>query len=154
MPIVMLMGNVTARAIGRNNPGSACGTVIFMAAGTAIYEALAANTPKTNLLAISSVTRELSTAKMDPLINGTTMAKMNGNQPKAKNDFNFLPLVMPISNKKMAKNPLNKSLVNGLIPSACFVLAKNPMTKLPNISNTLPLVKECAMTDPVFILFS
>ena len=34
--MVMLTGKVTASAIGKNNPGLAFGTVIFMAAGTAI----------------------------------------------------------------------------------------------------------------------
>lgn len=34
MPNVMLNGKVTAKAIGKNNPGLALGTAIFMAAGT------------------------------------------------------------------------------------------------------------------------
>lgn len=69
-------------------------------------------------------------------------ANRNGNQPKEKNAFIFFPLLIPISNKKIAKNPLNKSFVNGLIPSACFVSAMNPMSKLPKINKTLPLVNE------------
>jgi hypothetical protein len=32
----MFMGNVTASAIGKNSPGLALGTVIFIAAGTAM----------------------------------------------------------------------------------------------------------------------
>jgi len=36
IPIVMLKGKVTAKAIGRYNDGFACGTAIFMAAGTAM----------------------------------------------------------------------------------------------------------------------
>ena len=32
----MFTGKVTAKAMGKNNPGFAFGTVIFMAAGTAI----------------------------------------------------------------------------------------------------------------------
>jgi hypothetical protein len=36
MPMVMFTGKVTARAMGRNSPGLALGTDIFMAAGTAI----------------------------------------------------------------------------------------------------------------------
>jgi hypothetical protein len=36
MPMVMLMGKVTAKAMGKNNPGLAFGTEIFMAAGTAM----------------------------------------------------------------------------------------------------------------------
>lgn len=43
----------------------------------------------------------------------------------------------------MDKNPLNKSLVNGVIPSACFAFAEYPMIKLPNIKSTLAFVKEC-----------
>ena len=41
--MVILIGKVIARAIGKKSPGLDCGTEIFMAAGTAIYEALAAN---------------------------------------------------------------------------------------------------------------
>ena len=51
--MVILSGKVTAKAIGKNNPGFAFGTAIFIAAGTAIYEALAANTAKINRLATS-----------------------------------------------------------------------------------------------------
>ena len=36
MPKVILSGNVIAKAMGKYRPGLACGTVIFMAAGTAI----------------------------------------------------------------------------------------------------------------------
>lgn len=35
-PIVILIGKVTARAIGRKSPELALGTEIFIAAGTAI----------------------------------------------------------------------------------------------------------------------
>ena len=77
-----------------------------------------------NRLDISWVINELNNATIQPFTIGITMAKITGNQPKDKNVFNFLPLVTPISSKKMARNPLNKSLVNGLIPSACLALAK------------------------------
>lgn len=56
MPIVMFIGKVTASAIGKNSPGLAFGVVIFIAAGTAMYDALAANMAKMNLLPISCVT--------------------------------------------------------------------------------------------------
>ena len=52
----------------------------------------------------------------------------------------------------MAKNPLNKSFVNGFIPSACLAFDKNPITKLPKINNTLPLVSECFTTLGILIL--
>ena len=104
-----------------------------------------------NLLVISLVTNELNKATKLPLMSGINIAKTIGNQPKEKNAFNFLPLVIPISNKKMARNPLKRSLVNGLIPSACFALAKKPIIKLPKISNTLPLVNECLIAVPFFI---
>lgn len=41
--MVTLKGKVTASAMGTYNPTLALGAAIFMAAGTAIYEALAAN---------------------------------------------------------------------------------------------------------------
>ena len=148
----MFTGKVTASAIGRYNPGFACGTVIFIAAGTAIYEALAAKTANINLFVTSVVTNELNNANKHPFINGTITANTTGNNPNEKNAFSFLPLVMPMSKRKMARNPLNKSLVNGLIPSACFAFAIKPITKLPKINNTLPFVKECFITDGILIL--
>jgi len=102
---------------------------------------------------MSVVTYELTKAITDPFTKGIINAKRKGNHPKEKNDFSFLPLVTPISRRKIAKNPLKRSLVKGLIPSACLVLAKNPITKLPRISKTLPLVKECFITELIFILF-
>jgi hypothetical protein len=42
IPMVIFIGKVTASAIGKKSPGFALGTEIFIAAGTAIYEALAA----------------------------------------------------------------------------------------------------------------
>ena len=48
MPIVILIGKVMARAIGINRPGFDFGAAIFMAAGTAMYEALAANIENIN----------------------------------------------------------------------------------------------------------
>lgn len=84
MPIVMFTGNVTASAIGKNNPGLAFGADIFIAAGTAIYEALAAKIAKINLFEGSEVTNELSIANAEPLISGISNAKINGNHPKEK----------------------------------------------------------------------
>ena len=124
MPIVILIGKVMASAIGKKSPGFDWGTDIFIAAGTAIYEALAARIAKMNLLEISCVINELNNATIQPFTIGITMAKIIGNHPKDKNVFNFLPLVTPMSSKKIARNPLNNSLVNGLIPSACLALAK------------------------------
>ena len=147
---MIFIGKVTASAIGKKSPGFALGTVIFIAAGTAIYEALAASTAKIKRLVMSVVTNELSTANRQPLNKGIRIAKRKGNHPKEKNDLSFRPLVIPISNRNIARNPLNRSLVKGSIPWACFSLAKKPITKLPRISNTLPFVKECLMT----VLFS
>ena len=121
--MVILIGKVTASAIGKKSPGLALGAEIFMAAGTAIYEALAASMANINRLLMSGVTKALNQAIRLPLINGMKMAKIIGNQPNEKNAFNFLPLVIPMSKRKIARKPLNKSLVKGLIPSACLALA-------------------------------
>ena len=83
------MGNVIASAIGKYRPGLAFGTVIFIAAGTAIYEALAARTAKINLFVTSVVTTELSSAKTQPFTNGMIIANTNGNKPNEKNDVSF-----------------------------------------------------------------
>ena len=149
--MVMFTGKLTAKAMGKKSPGLACGAEIFIAAGTAIYEALAARTAKINLLEGSWVTKLLSIAIQEPLIKGIAIANRNGNQPKEKNALSLRPLLMPISKRNMAKNPLNKSLVNGLMPSACFALATKPMSKLPKIKSTLPLVMECLKTVDFFM---
>ena len=44
-----------ANVMGKNNPGLAFGATIFIAAGTAIYEALAAKIAKMNLFPMSFV---------------------------------------------------------------------------------------------------
>lgn len=46
--MVIFTGNVIAKAMGKNNPGLALGAEIFIAAGTAMYDALAASTAKIN----------------------------------------------------------------------------------------------------------
>ena len=81
MPRVILNGKVTAKAIGKNNPGLAFGTVIFIAAGTAIQEALAARIANINRLETSLVTKELMYAVMHPFISGISIAKRKGNHP-------------------------------------------------------------------------
>ena len=75
-------------------------------------------------LVMSRVTKELNIAIILPLKRGIIMAKIIGNQPNEKNAFNFLPLAIPMSKRKMARKPLKRSFVNGLIPSACLALAK------------------------------
>lgn len=57
MPMVMFTGKVTAKAIGKNKPGLAFGTEIFMAAGTAMYDALAAKMANMKRFAGSGVGR-------------------------------------------------------------------------------------------------
>ena len=55
IPILMLKGKVMASAIGKKIPSLAFGTASLIAAGTAIYEALAASTVNNNLFPILSV---------------------------------------------------------------------------------------------------
>lgn len=105
IPTVIFIGKVTASAMGSNKPGFDLGAAIFMAAGTAIYDALAARIPKMNRLDASWVTSTLAQEKKQPLTSGTITANKNGNHPNEKKDFRFLPLVIPISSRNMAKNP-------------------------------------------------
>lgn len=56
IPTVMLKGKVTPKAIGTYRPGSAFGAAKRIAAGTAIYEALAASIANIKRLPISFVT--------------------------------------------------------------------------------------------------
>ena len=119
----MFTGKVTASAIGKKSPGFALGTDIFIAAGTAVYDALPAKTANINRFVMSSVITELKIAIILPLTKGIIIAKMNWNHPNEKNTFSFLSLVTPISRRKTARKPLKRSLVNGFIPSACLALA-------------------------------
>ena len=67
MPIVIFIGNVTASAIGKNKPMFAFGTDIFIAAGTAMYEALAAKIENMNIQnMISQVTVTVSLTGISP----------------------------------------------------------------------------------------
>lgn len=139
----MLKGNVIASAIGMYKLGLALGTAIFIAAGTAMYEALAARIAKSNRFPVASIKKPLSRATIIPLNRGIAMAKTRANHPFFIKTDSFSPLVIPISSKNTAKNPLKISVVKGLIPSAWASLAKKPITKLPNMSNTLPLNNAC-----------
>lgn len=80
-PIVMLTGKVTANAMGTNSPELACGTEIFIAAGTAIYDALAASIANMNLFVGSSVTDALIYANRQPFAKGIRIANGTGNAP-------------------------------------------------------------------------
>ena len=81
MPREMLNGKVMASAIGTYNPGLALGAASFMAAGTAMYEALAARIENIKRLEGSLVTRLLMSAAAIPFISGITIAKTTVNQP-------------------------------------------------------------------------
>ena len=81
IPTVRFTGKVTASAIGRKMPGLAFGAASFMAAGTAMYEALAARTESRNLFPGSSVTRLLKKATKLPLMSGMTTANKAVNHP-------------------------------------------------------------------------
>ena len=81
----MFTGKVIASAIGKKSPGLALGTEIFIAAGTAIYDALAARIAKIKRLEVSCTTTELKYAITHPLMSGIKIAKIKGYQPKEKN---------------------------------------------------------------------
>lgn len=70
-----------------------------MAAGTAMYDGLAAKIANRNWLPIESVIRGLIAAIIQPLTNGVTMAKTAVKMPFFKNAANFFPLVIPMSTK-------------------------------------------------------
>jgi hypothetical protein len=55
-PIVKLNGKVSPKAMGKYSPGSALGAASFIAAGTAMYEPLAANTESIKRSALELVT--------------------------------------------------------------------------------------------------
>jgi len=59
MPMVIFTGNVTAKAIGIYKLGFALGTTNLIAAGTAMYEALAPNIENRNWFDSLAVTNLL-----------------------------------------------------------------------------------------------
>ena len=150
--MVILKGKVTPNAMGIYNPGSELGAAILMAAGTAMYEALAASIEKMKRFPMSCIKNPEVYATRQPLIAGTTIANILKNKPYFLKEDILLAVTIPISNKNKAKKPLKISVVNGLIPSACLLSAIIPIIKLPKIIKTLPLVIECLIILDVFSL--
>ena len=68
--MVMLKGKVTPNAIGIYSPGSELGAAILIAAGTAMYEALAARIEKIKRLPMSCIKNPDVYATTQPLIAG------------------------------------------------------------------------------------
>ena len=93
MPNVMFTGNVTASAIWIYKPGFALVTDIRMAAGTAMYEALAAKMEISSRSPIESKKKLLSTAIIEPFTSGVITANRIGERPFFYNPLNFFPLV-------------------------------------------------------------
>lgn len=141
IPSEMLKGKVIASAIGTYSPGFAL--VSFQ------QDALAAKIDKIKRLDGSEVTKLLMSAAAMPLTNEIAIAKITGNQPHLLKTPRPSPLTMPISSKKITKNPLKRSVVNGFIPRACSSLARNPIRRLPKMSNTLPLLSEWPIIRPI-----
>ncbi len=56
--MITFIGNVIPRAIGKYRLGLAFGAMVFMAAGTAMYEALAPSMANSNWFPTPSVIRE------------------------------------------------------------------------------------------------
>ena len=81
IPIVIFNGNVNPNAIGTYNPGSDFGAARRIAAGTAMYDALAAKIAKIKRLPSSGVMNLLIKATKLPLIKGITRATAVTNQP-------------------------------------------------------------------------
>ena len=76
--MMTLIGNVIPKAIGRKSPGFASGTACFIAAGTAMYEALAPKIANKSWLPGSEVICILISNAINPLINGIILEKRNG----------------------------------------------------------------------------
>ncbi len=70
--MMILIGKVIPRAIGKYKPGLASGTAVLKAAGTAMYEAPAPKMAKSNRLPVDCVSREASDMASKPLTNGST----------------------------------------------------------------------------------
>jgi hypothetical protein len=129
--------------MGIYKPGLACGAASFIAAGTAMYEALAARIVSNILSPILSEIEPLRNATKIPLKSGRSIENATGKYPFFQKADNFLPLTIPISSRNTARKPLNISEVKGAIPLACSSFARKPIRRLPLINNTLPFVREC-----------
>ena len=86
---MILKGNVIPKAIGRYKLGLDLGLTNRMAAGTAIYEALAAKIAQINRFPSSGVIHCEAKATTHPLIAGITIANITGNHPLLKKFCNF-----------------------------------------------------------------
>ena len=84
IPSVMLNGKVMARAMGKYKLGLALGAAMRMAAGTAIYDALAARMESKKRSPSWVKKKPDNLAMMTPLMMGITMANSSANQPLLK----------------------------------------------------------------------
>lgn len=101
----MLNGNVKPNAIGIYSPGSDFGAASRIAAGTAIYDALAVKIAKIKRLPSSVVTNLLNNAIRLPLSSGIKSANAVTNHPYFLNAANRFAVTIPISSRNIAKKP-------------------------------------------------
>ena len=79
--MVILNGKVSPNAMGIYNPGSAFGAASRIAAGTAIYEALAASIANIKRLPVSMFQKLVSSTANVPLTKGMMILNVLTNQP-------------------------------------------------------------------------
>jgi hypothetical protein len=89
---MMFSGKVMASAIGVYKPGFASGIAIFIAAGTAMYEALATKTVNRSLSPLGTSNIPVKYAVSVPRMSGVMSAKMMGMGPFAHRPLICFPL--------------------------------------------------------------
>ena len=114
-----------------DNVGFASGTEILIAAGTAIYDALAAKVAR---IAVPPTDRSNVRPTKIPTIEktkGAAMPKPIKNTPYLFKLPRCVDVIKPISNKNSASTPLNKSTNNGAIDSTPSGPEIQPINKPP-----------------------
>ena len=106
----MLNGKVTPREAPIDKAGSASGTAIRIAAGAAMYEQLAYSTANNIVPPSDKPKIQPKYAPKRPAVNGKRMPKATMKIPLSMTDFKRDAASNPISSKKNANTPMNKSM--------------------------------------------
>ena len=96
-------------------PGLALGSAMRIAAGAAMYEALAASVAITAIPPTDIPTAEPSTAPTEPLINGTTMANTATRIPAPLKSRSRFAAIAPSSMRNNVSAPENNPTNNGSV---------------------------------------
>lgn len=129
--MTILNGKVIAKDIVRYMLGFALGTESRIAAGTAIYDALAQSIEniKASFLSKKSIFERI--IPIIAFIKGITIAKIVRNTPTLLSSESFLEAIIPISKRNIESIPLNKLSKSGDTLLYPFSPTNIPIIKVP-----------------------